>query len=217
MKTPIKIPIAPSNLPQSTADQVTQQSSIQREQLTLLACQIAIPAMTKPQERDTHLRHSAGEVSNALHAQAADLVVLPELSSIDYARATFAALDALGETLDGPSFQTWRAVAQQYNTTVVYSFPRRSEQGFHISLAAVNPQGELIGWYDKLHLAQYGASMEKEYFIGGEQLMVFEVNGFRCAPIICYDIRIPELSRTLTLKHKVDIILQLLRQDTHIQ
>ena len=36
---------------------------------------------------------------------------------------------------------------------------------------------------------------------------MFEVNGFRLSPIICYDIRIPELSRALAVDHEVDVIL----------
>lgn len=175
--------------------------------LTMLACQIHIPPMTTVAERDAHLKCSAEKVSQALQQTPADLVVLPELSGIDYARDTFAELDTLAEPLDGVSFLTWRTVAQEHNTTVVYSFPRRSERRVHISLAAVTPAGELQGYYDKLHLAQYGASMEKEYFLPGEHLLVFEVKGLRFAPIICYDIRIPELSRTLVVDHGVDVIL----------
>ena len=64
-----------------------------------------------------------------------------------------------------------------------------------------------MGYYDKIHLAQYGASMEKEYFGRGAELFVFEVNGFRVAPIICYDIRIPELSRALAVDNGVEVIL----------
>ena len=37
--------------------------------------------------------------------------------------------------------------------------------------------------------------------------MVFDIKGFRLAPIICYDIRIPELARTLVIDQAVDVIL----------
>lgn len=177
------------------------------EQLTLLACQINIPAMATSEQRDTHLKHTADKVHQALKNTPADLVVLPELSSIDYSRETFQQLDKLAEALDGASFQVWRSIAQSCNTTILYSFPRRSERGIHISLAAVSPQGKLLGYYDKLHLAQYGASMEKEYFVQGEHLFVFEINGFKLAPMICYDIRLPELSRTFVVDHQADVIL----------
>ena len=177
--------------------------------LTLLACQISIPPMTTATERDAHLSVSATKVRQHVAGsdRSVDLVVLPELSSIDYARATFAQLGELAEPLEGASFQTWRQVAMDLGLFVSYSFARAGEGGPFISIAVVGPDGALVGHYDKLHLAQYGASMEKEYFNRGDHLFTFSVKGFRLAPIICYDIRIPELSRTLVVDHNVDVIL----------
>lgn len=175
--------------------------------LRLLACQIDIPAMTTAEERDTHLVLSATKVSVALREKPADLVVLPELSSIDYSRAAFGNLDALAEPLDGPSFACWRQVAQEFNCHIAYSFARVDDTGIYICLAVVNPTGALVGHYDKLHLAQYGASMEKEYFQRGDHMFTFKINGLTFAPIICYDIRIPELTRSLVLDHGTDVIL----------
>ncbi|OBY25323.1 carbon-nitrogen hydrolase family protein [Leisingera sp. JC1] len=179
------------------------------ETLTLLACQISIPPMTTATQRDAHLQASAAKVRAQLAAAEgrADLVVLPELSSIDYSRDTFARLGEIAEPLDGASFQTWRQVAKDFGVHISYSFARTGEGGPFICIGVVGPDGGLVGHYDKLHLAQYGASMEKEYFNRGRHLFVFEVNGFRLAPIICYDIRIPELTRTLVVDHGVDAIL----------
>lgn len=179
------------------------------ETLTLLACQISIPAMTTTAARDAHLATSTQKVLARLKAsdKAVDLVVLPELSSIDYSRAAFAKLDEIAEPLDGASFQAWRKVAIDRGVYVSYGFARAAPDGPFICAAVVGPDGELVGYYDKIHLAQYGASMEKEYFNRGGHLFLFEINGFRLAPIICYDIRIPELSRTLVIDQGVDAIL----------
>ena len=49
--------------------------------------------------------------------------------------------------------------------------------------------------------------MEKEYFARGNHLLAFEIKGLRIAPIICYDIRVPELARTLVLEHGVQLLL----------
>jgi len=175
--------------------------------LTLLACQIDIPEMTTAAERDQHLSVSAQKVEEQLRSTPADIVVLPELSSIDYSRAAFACLDVLAEPLEGASFECWRAVARRHKAFVSYSFARRGEDAYYISIAVVNPDGELVGHYDKLHLAQYGASMEKDYFTRGDHLFAFDVKGFTLAPFICYDIRFPELARTLVLDHGVDVLL----------
>jgi len=178
-----------------------------KQTLKLLACQIEIPAMTTTSERDEHLAVSGAKVQNLITDSPVDIVVLPELSSLEYSRKTFDNLAELAEPLDGPSYQHWRKVAKECNTHVVYSFARRAEISTHISTAVLNSEGNLVGYYDKIHLAQFGASMEKEYFKCGNQLFVFTVKGFIIAPIICYDIRIPELCRTLTVDHGVDIIL----------
>jgi len=175
--------------------------------LSLLACQIAIPSTTSAQARDQHLGDTAAKVRKHLEAQKADLVVLPELSSVDYSRPAFDRLDEISEPLDGKSFQTWRAVAVEFGIHISYSFARRDETGTYIAIAVVTPEGTLAGHYDKLHMCQYGASMEKEYFSAGNHIFTFEINDFTISPIICYDIRIPELSRSLTLKHGVDLIL----------
>ena len=177
--------------------------------LTLLACQIDIPPMTTVQERDTHLTTSVAKVRDeiARSDKKIELVVLPELSSIDYSRETFAQLGEIAEPLDGVSFRAWRDLAVEQNVYVSYGFARKGDDGFYICVAVVGPDGKLVGYYDKLHLAQYGTSIEKEYFNRGNHLFVFEINGFRLAPIICYDIRIPELSRTLVIDQNVDVIL----------
>lgn len=175
--------------------------------LRILACQIDIPPMTTGAERDRHLAATAALVRAALRETPADLVVLPELASIDYSRASFDRLDALAEPLDGASYQVWSALARDCGVHVLYGFARTDGGRNFISVAVVDPQGTRLGHYDKLHLAQYGASMEKDYFSRGDHLFLFTVKGFRLAPIICYDIRIPELSRSLAVGHGVDVLL----------
>lgn len=175
--------------------------------LRLLACQIDIPPTPDADARDSHMRRIAALIGDTLEEAPADLVVLPELSTIDYSRESFGALDQLAESFEGPSFQVLSAVADKHDTHVAYGFPRRAEDGFRISHALIDDKGKPAGHYDKLHLAQYGASMEKEYFTGGDGLLVAEVAGVKVAPIICYDIRIPELSRTLCRGYGADVIL----------
>lgn len=173
----------------------------------LLACQIAVPATATARERDRHLDDTARKISARLRKERADLVVLPELSGIDYSRTAFDSLEDLAEPLDGRSFEVLREVARNFGVAIVYGIPRSAGDGTRISQVAVGPDGEIIGYFDKLHIAQYGASIEKEYFARGGHLFVFEHKGLRIAPIICYDIRIPELTRTLALRHGAQLIL----------
>ena len=135
------------------------------------------------------------------------MVVLPELCSIEYSRCSFGRLDDLAEPLDGPSFRAWQSISSEFHTYVAYSFPRRTTDGYRITLAVTGPDGRLVGHYDKIYLAQFGASTEKDFFQPGNNLFVFEVNEFRLGAIICADIRMPEIARTLTVDHGVEVIL----------
>ena len=175
--------------------------------LTLLACQIDVPAMLSVADRDRHLDRVAALLEAKLRDTPADLVVLPELSSLGYGRATFERLADFAEPLQGPSFERLRSIARRFGVAIVYGIPRRGDGVYHISQVVVSSEGEILGHYDKLHIAQYGASCEKEFFARGSRLFSFELQGLRIAPIICYDIRIPELARTLALQQRIDLLL----------
>jgi nitrilase len=178
-----------------------------RPPLRILACQIDIPPTPSARERDAHLARISALIDTSLNRQPADLVVLPELASIDYSAQSFERLDNLAEPLDGQSFKIYSTLARRHSVAIAYSFARAADDGYRICLAICSADGKLLGHYDKIYLAQFGASAEKNYFVPGSHVCVVEIGGFRIAPIICADIRIPELCRTLTVDHGADIIL----------
>lgn len=163
--------------------------------------------MTSELERDQHVQTMLSKIESRLRQRPADLVVLPELCSVDYSRRTFQQLSILAEDFDGATVAAMRNLAEKYQVAVLFGMPRKQDGRYFISQIALSANGELLGCYDKLHICQYGASMEKEYFQPGSSLSVFELSSFRFAPIICYDIRMPELTRSLTINHQVDCIL----------
>ena len=177
--------------------------------MKILACQLSIPSVTSKVEKTEHLRKTAQKVSAQLKTSAThpDLVVLPELSSIDYSRESFGNLAELAEELDGESFSIFSKLAANFGVYIAYGMPRVEADTYYISQVVVNDKGELVGYYDKLHIAQFGASMEKEYFERGKKLLVFEVGGIKVSPIICYDLRFPELYRELCVTQGVDLII----------
>ena len=175
--------------------------------LSILAAQVHVPPTPDAAARDAHVDRLTGLIDEALTEERADLVVLPELSAIDYSRESFGVLGQLAEPLGGPTYSAFRPIAEEHNCHILYGFPRKADKGYRITHALIGPDGSSAGHYDKLHLAQYGASMEKEYFNEGDELFVFDVAGVRLAPIICYDIRFPDLTRTLCKDHGVQVLL----------
>ncbi len=60
-----------------------------------------------------------------------------------------------------------------------------------------NRSGECLAVYDKTHL--FSPMGEDLAFAKGDSLARFSLDGASCALIICYDLRFPELVRTLAL------------------
>ena len=59
-------------------------------------------------------------------------------------------------------------------------------------------EGKLVCEYDKTHL--FSPMDEDNFFAKGEKVCNFTLDGKACGIIICYDIRFPELARTLAIK-----------------
>ncbi|MEL0641526.1 amidohydrolase [Pseudoalteromonas aliena] len=56
----------------------------------------------------------------------------------------------------------------------------------------VAPNGE-VNYYDKRHLFRLGS--EGDYVVAGQERKVFEINGFKLLPQVCYDLRFPVFQR----------------------
>ena len=179
-----------------------------RDSLRLLGCQVAIPDAVCASDRDRHVALLCEGIADHLAKSGpVDLIVLPELCTLPYSREAFEALDDLAESLEGVSVTCFAELARAQSAMVVFGMARRTDTGFRISQVILSETGDVAACYDKMHLCQYGASCEKEFFEHGEKMAVVNLNGWKIAPLICYDIRIPEMSRALVLEHHADLLL----------
>lgn len=159
---------------------------------------------TTVQDRDANLNHAV-DLINKL--EPVDLIVLPELFTCGYSRETFANLEELAEDKQGKSFEVFSKIARDRNCYICYGFPEKKNGKYYISQAVINPLGKTEVIYSKQHMAQFGNSMEKEYFERGKETISFEIKGIKIGMMICYDMRFPELSRKMALEHKIDFLL----------
>lgn len=68
----------------------------------------------------------------------------------------------------------------------------------------VSPQGNLF-LQPKIHLLP-SEKIQSPKTVGGNELHVFEIDGIRCAVLICYDIEFPELCRKAVLEQNVELV-----------
>ncbi|MFD5224979.1 carbon-nitrogen hydrolase family protein [Microbacterium sp. NPDC058342] len=131
-------------------------------------------------------------------ARGARLVVLPEYSSF-FVDPMDERLAASAETLEGEFVAGLRGIAAEHDVVVVAGLVERAEGSrVHNSLVAVSDAG-VQAVYRKQHLYDAFGQTESDWIAPGEagQASVFEAHGIRFGMMTCYDLRFPEVARTL--------------------
>jgi nitrilase len=175
--------------------------------MRVMASQIDASGVRTAGDRDAHIRR----VCHALRSECAEgqteLILLPELSSMEYSSEAFENLHELAEPLDGPSFEAFSSLARELGASIAYGFPRVENGSYYISHAVTGPGGQRLCHYDKLHIVGFGQADEKNFFRRGSRACVLEIGGLRLGLIICYDFRFQEYIRHLVRTQCLDVVL----------
>jgi predicted amidohydrolase len=128
-------------------------------------------------------------------APPSDLLLLPELwpsgfFSFDWYREE-------SEEIDGPLVGALRQkVAERATYTMIGSFVERSGNEYYNTALMLDPQGEVLARYRKVHLFGF-QSRERSLLTPGEGPVVFDLPWGRAGITTCYDLRFPELYRLM--------------------
>jgi N-carbamoylputrescine amidase len=155
-----------------------------------------------PLDREHNTAAACAAIAEAA-ARGAAIVVLPELVTSGYVldrAGLLAQAESPGQS--GVGLSAFRAAAARHRITVVAGFPERDSGRLYNSAAVITPDGQIAAVYRKLHLF----SAENHVFDRGDAgLPIVEVEGVRIAPLICFDLRFPEVIRILAVRG-VDLI-----------
>lgn len=118
------------------------------------------------------------------------LVVLPEMFSTGFSYNV--AITCQTEAREDESFLA--RLADEFEVTVLGGAVSRDSSGrIHNEAVAFGPDGSLLARYAKQRLFSPGG--ESAAHSPGETTVTFPWNGFTVAPLVCYDLRFPELFR----------------------
>lgn len=91
------------------------------------------------------------------------------------------------------------SLAKKYSVNIVAgSVSNVRENRVYNTAMIFDREGMCIAQYDKTHL--FTPMGEDKFYTAGDHLCRFTLDGVNCGIIICYDLRFPELTRTLALK-----------------
>ncbi|VEN75490.1 Carbon-nitrogen hydrolase [Candidatus Desulfarcum epimagneticum] len=123
----------------------------------------------------------------------ADLFILPEMFSTGFSMDT----GVTAEPMDGPTPQWMRRLARDLDMAILGGFVLAGQEGEkpqNVSLA-VDRKGRDAALYAKIH--QIALMEEDRHYRPGEKPALFDMGGFKTACFICYDLRFPELFRSV--------------------
>ena len=148
-----------------------------------------------PSQPDANFVHAAELIAQAMTEQP-DVIVLPESWDI-----SFLPRNATPELYENSYSRAVREIgdlAKKHNVNIVAGSVSRYQDGKLYNCCCVfDRQGSLICTYDKVHLFTHVG--EDKRYQKGETLGTFLLDGVRCGVIICYDVRFPEIVRTMCL------------------
>jgi len=146
---------------------------------------------------DSNYAHARELIQKAVEQEHPDVVVLPETWNIG-----FFPKENLSDMCDLNGERTIReisALAKEYKTNIVAGSVGVVKDGKCCNTAYVfDREGNCVYSYDKMHC--FSPSGEHEFFESGRTYDTFVLDGVNCGLIICYDIRFPELTRSITVK-----------------
>jgi len=139
---------------------------------------------------------NAARMIEAAMKDAPDVLVLPESWDI-----SFLPQNATPELYENNYQRAIRQIgdlAKANSVNIVAGTVSRWENGKLYNCCCIfDRSGALVATYDKTHLFTHVG--EDKRYTPGESLCCFQLDGVRCGVIICYDVRFPELTRTMCL------------------
>ncbi len=132
------------------------------------------------------------KLATTLEEKDLDLIVCPELFLSGYNVGD--ALPELAQAPDSTLLEQVAEIARRHQTAIVYGYPECDGGSIFNVAACVSAQGKIIAKHRKLILPP---GFEAQVFSAGSSFTVFDMAGFRCGILICFDAEFPEAVRTL--------------------
>ena len=123
------------------------------------------------------------------------MIVLPEMFATGFSMQA----GDIAEAADGPTNRFLGELASEHGSYVVGGVVALGPDRRGRNQAAVfGPNRAELGRYDKLHPFSFAG--EDQHYSGGQDVVIVECGPWQVTPLVCYDLRFPEVFRQLASK-----------------
>ena len=152
---------------------------------------------------DANLRKIRDFASRAKKS-GANLVVFPEMSDTGYSMPV---IQKHARPWKNGAVNELQKIARENSITIVAGLSEREGDSIFNSQVLVDSKGELLAKYRKTHLVTAAPLDERVCFSPGNEFVTSKLGDFNVGLSICYDLRFPEMSRALVVKHGANVIV----------
>lgn len=149
-------------------------------------------------DKETNVEKAIHYITEATD-RGAEVVCLPEYFNTGFGYSDPAKireeLSKLAELIPGPTIQKLRQACKDGHVGAVGSMVEAAQGKLYNTAFVINPSGELIGTYRKVHLFQ----AESQVVQRGDGWQAFEMGFGKVGIMTCYDVIFPEAARALAL------------------
>lgn len=156
-----------------------------------------------PGEIDANTRKMI-EFARRAKDQGAELVVFPETADTGYSMPV---IQKHATSLDEGAVPQLREAAKSLGLGIISGVAERDGASIYNSQVAIDAHGAIAAKYRKAHLFSPPPIEEHKCFSPGNELVTFAVDGFKIGQTICYDLRFPEIYRTLACDFGVNVFV----------
>ena len=134
--------------------------------------------------------------------QCADFILFPEMTLTGFSMNTSTYAENLQ---DSPSITFFQQKAIQYQMAIGFGLMIKNGEKAENHCMIVDETGKIITDYTKIHPFSYGT--ESKFYSGGEHVTSCTIKGIPVSPLICYDLRFPEIFQACSVhSHVITII-----------
>jgi predicted amidohydrolase len=134
----------------------------------------------------------------------AELVVFPEMIDTGYSMPVIQ--KHAKKWSEGAVLELQR-IAKEISIAIVAGISDRDGESIFNSQVLVDVQGEVVAKYRKTHLVTAAPLDERVCLSPGKEFVTCKVGRFTIGLSICYDLRFPEMARTLVVERRANVIV----------
>jgi omega-amidase len=134
----------------------------------------------------------------------ADLVVFPEMVDTGYSMPV---IQKQAKAWADGAVPELEKIAKATAIAIASGVSERDGKSIYNAQVIIDAKGEVVAKYRKTHLVTAAPLDERICISPGNEFVTFSMAGFKFGLSICYDLRFPEMCRTLVVRHQANVLI----------